>query len=134
MTAGRCSLELGWDTSRSCAKGSEQFREVIRQGESFLQQRRTSPHRAAILLLVGQAYATWWSLSNETADSPMADYVDPKRYNEGAEQSRLKAISYFEQVVQLAPETKFAEYTHQILSALRKQQIQNTYKFFCVYD
>ncbi len=29
----------------------------------------------------------------------MADYVDPKRYDEGAEQARLKAISYFEKVV-----------------------------------
>ncbi len=127
-------LELGWDTSKTCAKGHEQFREIIRRGESFLQQRPTSAHRAAILLLVGQAYATWWSLSNETADSPMADYVDPKRYTEGAEQARLKAISYFEQVVQLAAETKFAEYAHQIIPALRKQQIQNTYKFFCVND
>jgi hypothetical protein len=127
-------LELGWDTSRTCAKGSEQFREVIRQGESFLQQRPTSPHRAAVLFLVGQAYATWWSLSNETADSPMAEYVDSKRYNEGAEPSRLKAISYFEQVVQLAPETKFAEYAHQILPPLREQQTQTSYKFFCVYD
>jgi hypothetical protein len=127
-------LGLGWDSSRTCAIGSEQFREVIRQGESFLQQRPTSPHRAAVLFLVGQAYATWWSLSNEPADSPMADYVDPKRYNEGAEQARLKAISYFEQVVQLAPDTKFAEYAHQIVPALRNQQIQNTYKFFCVYD
>jgi hypothetical protein len=127
-------LGLGWDTSRTCAKGSEQFREVIRQGESFLQKRPTSAHRAAILLLVGQAYATWWSLSNETADSLMADYVDPKRYSEGAEQARLKAISNFEQVVQLAAETKFAEYAHQILPSLRAKQIQDTYKFFCVYD
>jgi hypothetical protein len=127
-------LELGWDTSRTCAKGSEQFREVIHQGESFLQQRPTSPHRAAILLLVGQAYATWWSLSNETADSPMADYVDPKRYNEGAEQARLKAVSYFEQVARLAAGAKCAEYAHQILPALRAKQIQNSYKFFCVYD
>jgi hypothetical protein len=46
-------LELGWDTSKTCAKGHEQFREVIRRGESFLQQRPTSAHRAAILLLVG---------------------------------------------------------------------------------
>jgi len=127
-------LELGWDTSGTCAKGSEQFREMIRQGESFLQQRPTSRHRAAVLLLVGQAYATWWSLSNEPADSPMADYVDPKRYNEGAEQARLKAISYFEQLVQLASETKLAEYAHQILPALREQKIQTAYKFFCVYD
>ena len=64
----------------------------------------------------------------------MADYVDPKRYNEGAEQARLKAISYVEQVVRLAAGTKFAEYAHQILPPLRAKQIQNSYKFFCVYD
>ncbi len=72
--------------------------------------------------------------TDRISTAPMAYYVDPKRYKEGAEQARLKAISYFEQVVQLAAETKFAEYAHQILPALRKQQIQNTYKFFCVND
>ena len=127
-------LELGWDSSGTCAKGREQFREMIRQGDSFLQQWPTSRQRAEVLFLTGQAYATWWSLSNEPADSPMADYVDPKRYNDGAEEARLKAISYFEQVQQLAPEAKVAEYADQILPALREQQIQTTYKFFCVYD
>ena len=105
-------LGMGWDSSRTCAKGSAQFREVIRQGESFLEQRPTSPQRAAVLLLVGQAYATWWSLSNETADSPMADYVDPKQYREGAQQARASTIRDFEQVVQLAPETKFRRILH----------------------
>jgi hypothetical protein len=127
-------LNQGWDTSGNCAKGSDQFREVIRQGESFLLQRTTSSHREDVILLVGQAYATWWSLSNETGSGGASDYVDPKRYHEGAEQARLKAIGYFEQVAQLAPETKFAEYAHLILPALRNQQIQTTYKFFCVYD
>src|SRR5262249_437214 len=29
-------LELGWDTSGVCAKGADQFQEVMRQGETFL--------------------------------------------------------------------------------------------------
>ena len=127
-------LNQGWDTSGTCANGSEQFREVIRQGESFLQQRPTSPHRAVVMFLVGEAYATWWSLSNETGSSGMSDYVDPKQYHEGAEEARLKAIGYFEQGLQLAPQTKLAEYARQILPALRAQQVQDGYKFFCVYD
>lgn len=127
-------LDQGWDTSGTCVKGSEQFREVIRQGESFLQQRRTSPHRAVVMFLVGQAYTTWWSLSNETGSNGMSDYVDPKRYHEGADQARVKAIGYFEQVLQLAPETKLAEYARHVLLALREQQVQDGYRFFCVYD
>ncbi len=107
---------------------------MIRQGESFLQQRPTSPHRALVMFLVGQAYATWWSLSNETGSNGMSDYVYPKQYHQGAEQARLKAIGYFEQVLQLVPETKLAEYARQILPALRAQQVQDGYKFFCVYD
>ncbi len=127
-------LESGWDTSTVCAKGSDQFREVIGQGESFLRQHPASRQRAVVLFLVGQAYATWWSLGNETADSGMGDYVDPKRYNDGAEPARVKAIGYFEQVEEGAPDTKFAEYARQILPALGEHKIQNNYKFFCVYD
>ncbi len=64
----------------------------------------------------------------------MADYVDPKKYQEGAEQARLQAIGYFEQILRLAPETKLAEYARQVLPALREEQVQDDYKFFCVYD
>jgi len=62
-----------------CAKGSDQFRDVIRQGESFLQQHPNSEYRPFVIHLVGQAYATWWTLSNEPT-AAMADYVDPKPY------------------------------------------------------
>ena len=76
-------LDLGWDTSGMCAKGTDQFREVIRQGESFLQQHPNSEYRAFVSHLVGQAYATWWMLSNEPT-AAMADYVAPRPYKEGA--------------------------------------------------
>jgi hypothetical protein len=127
-------LDLGWDTSGTCANGSDQFREIIRQGESFLQQHPNSPYREFVAHLVGQAYATWWSLSNEPTPA-MADYVDPKLYKEGSEQARLKAIGYFEQVLQLSPGTLLDEYDRQVLSDLRAQKLtQDGYRFFCVYD
>jgi len=127
-------LDQGWDTSTICAKGSEQFREVIRQGTSFLEEHPASPYRPVVTSMVAQAYATWWSLANETTTSPMADYVDPKLYREGSEPARLKAMGYFEEVARLDPDTKFGEYARQILPALGQRQVQTNYRFFCVYD
>lgn len=126
-------LDHGWDTSPTCEKGAEQFREVIRQGETFLQQRPSSPQRGVVTFLVAEAYATWWSLSKETRVD-MSDYVDAKEYQNGAEEARIKAIGYFEQVVQLAPETKLGEYARQVLPALRQREALDTYRFYCIYD
>jgi hypothetical protein len=115
-------LDFGWDTSGTCAQGTDQVREVIRQGESFLQQHRNSPYREFVTHLVGQAYATWWSLNNEPT-SAMADYVDPKLCKEGSEQARLKAIGSFEHILKLSPRTLPGEYARQILPTLRQQQV-----------
>jgi hypothetical protein len=127
-------LDHGWDTSATCEKGQDQTHEVIRQGDSFLQNRPGSPYRAVVTLLVAEAYASWWSLSNEPKGSDMSAYVEPKQFQEGAEAARIKAIRYFEQVLQLAPGTKFSEFAQQVLSPLREQQALDNYRFFCVYD
>jgi len=127
-------LDHGWDTSATCEKGEDQTHEVIREGESFLQNRPGSPYRAVVTLLVAEAYASWWSLSNETNGSDMSSYVDPKQFQEGAEEARIKAIHYFEQLPQLAPGTKLSEFAQQVLAPLREQQVLDNYRFFCVYD
>jgi hypothetical protein len=127
-------LDSGWDTSGKCAKGADQFREVIHQGESFLQQHPNSPYRDFVVHLAGQAYATWWALGNEPKPA-MADYVDPKLYKEGSEDARIKAIASFEQTLQLSPKSPLADYAEQFLPTLRQQQlIVDSYRFFCVYD
>lgn len=127
-------LSFGWDPSGTCSRGGDQFREVIRRGESFLEEHPSSPNRAWVAHLVGQAYATWWSLSN-TPGSGMEDYVAPQAYQEGSEQARLKAISYFEQVLELSRDTPLGEYSRQIIPALReKQMTTDSYRFYCVYD
>jgi hypothetical protein len=127
-------LDRGWDTSFTCEKGGDQTREVIRQGESFLRQHAGSPYRAVVKLLVAEAYASWWSLSNESAGSDMSDYVDAKQFQEGADDARLKAIAYFEELLQLVPGTELSKFADQVLPPLRNHQILDNYRFFCVYD
>jgi len=127
-------LDSGWDTSATCAKGSDQTKEVIGQGESFLQNRPNSTYRGVVTLLVAEAYASRWSLSNEPAGGEMFDYVNPKDFQEGAEEARVKAISYFEEVVRLAPETSLSRFALEVLPPLREKQILDNYRFYCVYD
>jgi hypothetical protein len=127
-------LDSGWDGSATCAKGEDRTREVIRQGESFLAQRPNSAQRAAVTLLVAEAYASWWSLGNEPAGSDMSAYVDRKQFEGGAEAARIKAIGYFEEVVQLAPGTSLSGFALEVLPPLRETQILDNYRFFCVYD
>ena len=128
-------LDAGWDTSGMCAKvGSDQFREVIRQGELFLQQHPNSANRAVVIHLVAEAYATWWALSTPPK-ADLADYVDPKLYKDGAEAARQKAVDLFEEALRLSPGNALGEYSRQILPSLRAQQLtSNAYRFFCIYD
>lgn len=127
-------LDSGLDTSGTCAKPGDPFRRVIAQGEPFLEQHPNSPYRGYVTHLVGQGYAAWWSLSSDSP-GPLVDYVDPKQYKEGSEQARLKAIDYFEQVLQQSPETQLGEYAREVLPALRERQLtSDRTRFFCVYD
>lgn len=48
----------------------------------------------------------------------MADYLDPKQYQEGAWEARIKAIGYFEPILQNAPQTELGEYAREGLSHL----------------
>ncbi len=127
-------LEDGWDPSGTCDKGGDQTREVIRRGEEFLQKHPASPYGASVTYLVAEAYASWWSLSQTRSASGLADYVDPKEFQEGADAARLKAIEYFERLPALAPGTKFDKYARAAAESLRDKEILQEPRFFCVYD
>jgi hypothetical protein len=65
----------------------------------------------------------------------MADYVDPKLYQEGSEQACLKAGEYFEHLLQGSPGNLLGEYARQFLPVLGQQRLTiDSYRFFCVYD
>ncbi len=125
-------LDRGWDTSGMCRNGADQFREVIRQGEAFLSGHPSSPLRAEVVFLVGQAYETWWSLSQ--VDPKTAEYANPELYRKGAPEAREKAIQYFEEVLKTVPAGKLATLSSKVLPLLRQGSSFEQGRFFCVYD
>jgi len=124
-------LDLGWDTSVGCRRGSDQFREVIREGEAFLTRRPASPARADVAFMVAQAYETWWSLSQA---SPEDGYASPARYQAGVATARQKAIALYNEVLSRAPASAEAAYARRVLPRLALGFATNQRRFFCVYD
>jgi len=134
-------LEHGWHTKPTCGgssdpsqlylnnRGDDHFVVVIEQGENFLRERRPSRlvHRE-LLLLLAQAYETWWSLSRATADNYVPDH---RKYQDGAEAARQRAIEYYEQVLRQAPETDLSAYAMRHLPRLKLQVDTNQRRFHC---
>lgn len=121
----------GWDTSGMCESGSDQFREIIAHGEQFLADHPSGPHRLEVILAVGQAYETWWSLSRA---GPNNDYVEPEKYRQGAEAARVKAIKIYEQVAGLEPTSLEAVFARRELPRLKLSLDTVQRRYFCVYD
>jgi len=115
----------------ACRKGSDQFREVIRQGEAFRVRRPASPVRVDVEFLVAQSYETWWSLSQA---SPEDAYAQSARYQAGALTARQKAIALYNDVLKLIPDSPEATYARRVLPRLALGFATNQRRFFCVYD
>ena len=124
-------LNLGWNTSVDCSKGSDLFREVIRRGEEFLTEHPKSSYRLDVFFVLAQAYETGWSASQASIQD---SYVDRHQYQEGASAARDKAISYYEKVLQLAPAGYEADYARLRLPRLKLGLDTNQRRFFCIYD
>jgi len=122
---------LGWNTHVGCQAGSDEFRMVIQTGERFLREYTESQNRPDVLLFVAQSYETWWSLSQAGSRD---DYVDPAKYQEGAEAAREKAIQLYEQLLTADPGGDAAARARQQLPRLKLGIDTMQRRFFCVYD
>jgi hypothetical protein len=130
----RAFLELlsrGWTTHVACQDGSDEFRAVIEHGESFLRARPNSPVRSQVVLLIAQAYETWWSLSLAGSND---DYADRRMYQDGAMPARLKAIENYDELLQRRAAADLQVYARLALPRLRIGVDTNQRRFFCVYD
>jgi len=125
----------GWDIQSACAAGSDQFRAVIQQGLPFLEQHPYSPYQLDVQLTVAQAYETWWSLSRAQApaEDDDSEYVDPQKYQEGAEEARQKAIALYERLLQTAPQSDHAAYARRVLPRLKLGIDTGQRRFYCFY-
>jgi hypothetical protein len=126
----------GWDMGPSCEAGSDQFHAVIQQGLPFLEQHPKSPHQLDVQLTVAQAYETWWSLSQPqvTTSDESSEYVDTQKYQEGAEAARQKAITYYERLLQTAPQSDQAAYARRVLPRLKLGIDTGQRRFYCTFE
>lgn len=116
---------MGWSQG-ACQEGPDQFREVIRHGEEFLNKLPNSEISADVRLEVAKAYTTWWDLSRSRPDQS----IDPRKYEPGAEQARKKAILLY--LFYLAGQKQDSPKIQETVKALEgKGDQQPSYDYFC---
>jgi hypothetical protein len=135
-------LASGWDTSGVCRNGADEFRTVIDEGKKFLAAHPASPVRLPVTYLVGEAYETWWSLSEWSSCSPVTD-LGPgpcrpapasAKYRAGAEAARQQAIADYQAVIAADPSTYATPAVEWRLARLQLGIDTNQRRFYCLYD
>jgi hypothetical protein len=126
----------GWGAGPCCGGGSgtDQFRAVILHGEELLASRPQSPHRAEILFVLGQAYETWWSLSQTPEKNQDEGDPAPGPYREGATAAREKALAYYGEIVGNAAQSVEANCSRKPLQSLKDNQDTKQRRFYCYCD
>jgi hypothetical protein len=62
------------------------------------------------------------------------DYVEAAKYRDGAEAAKRKAISIYEQIANLAPDSPEAAYARRRLPRLKLGIDTAQRAFYCIYD
>ncbi len=85
-------IEVGFDTTGSCAAGQDPFQQVIDRGEAYLPKLTDSSLAARVHFVVGDAYAEIVGLAAGMGDY---DYGDPTSFRPRAEAARVKALEHY---------------------------------------
>jgi hypothetical protein len=117
---------LGWSHG-ACQEGPDQFREVIKHGESFLRMYPESEVSNSVRLEMANAYATWWNASRRAPNPP---YSSSEPYMAGAEEAKQRAIELYRDYLKMQKNP--AETALQRLSALEKDpKGSNKFDYLC---
>lgn len=117
---------IGWSQG-GCKEGPDQFREVIKHGEKFLEHYPQSEVSDNVRLELARAYETWWNLSNA---EPNPSESTPASFKEGADAAKHKAIELYQEYLkrQGAP----AQDVRSRLKALQENpKGSNHYDYYC---
>jgi len=85
-------IEVGFDTTGSCAAGGDPFQEVIDRGEAYLPKLTDSSLAARVHFVVGDAYAEIVGLAAGMGDY---DYGDSTPFLPRAAPARIKALEHY---------------------------------------
>lgn len=117
---------LGWSWG-ACQEGADQFRVVIKHGESFLSQYPDSEVSDSIRLELANAYATWWNVSNLEPN----ESTKPESYKAGASKAKQRAVRLYQEYLR-APNAANQKEAQKRLAALeRNPKGSETYDYFC---
>ena len=108
-----------WRQRAAAAKRYEEsfdYRGVIIDGLAWLQEKPPPDVAIAVMLNVGQAYETWWSLSLAPADEELVTAAD---HLAGSVRARLEAIRWYERIIREAPASREADYARRVIVQLR---------------
>jgi len=117
--------EIGWSKG-SCQEGPDQFREVIRRGETFLRDYPDSEVSESVRLKLANAYATWWNVSRMKPDG----YADPETYKPGALEAKQRAIELYQDHLK-SQKLPSQEVLKRLKALQENPQGSETYDYFC---
>lgn len=120
---------LGCATRQFACDGPNCFLSVIEQGEKFLERYPSSPLRAEQMYNLALAQDTWWSLGQAQPGDLSAQGA--KVTSARAEQARLHAIHWYEELLRLAPGTPGASAAEIALPRLKLKLDTGERTFFC---
>lgn len=121
-------MSRGFDTSRNCTNGSDQFREVIRRGTAFLGERHNADIEARVHFSMGDAYRDIVALA---AGLQGESYADPNNYKSEAPAARTKAIAEYHAGLGLDDKSEAALVAKQHLQSLDAGELPDRARFYC---
>jgi hypothetical protein len=121
-------MKRGFDTSQTCANGSDQFREVIRRGTEFLREHHSGEVEAQVHFAMGDAYRDIVAL----AEGLQADnYADPNNYKAEAPAARAKAVAEYHAGLALDNKSDASLIAKEQLRSLEAGQAPHDARFYC---
>lgn len=109
---------------------------MIAKGEEFLAQHPQTKFRIDVLLTLAVANESWWSIAHAPADDPIVNAPPyPRRVanQRQADQARERAIHYYRQLIELAPNSPEAASARRRLPRIESGLDTGQRRFFCSY-
>lgn len=121
-------MKRGFDTSQTCANGSEQFREVIRRGTEFLREHHAGEVEAQVHFTMGDAYRDIVALAEGLQGD---NYVDTTKYKPEAPAARAKSIAEYRAGLALDGKSQASLIANEQLRSLDAGEAPHYARFYC---
>lgn len=129
----------GWEVGGACRSGWDQYRRVIKHGETYLTTYPNEIITPYVRFELAEAYQTWWSLAQASKHS---DYVNSKEHLPGSDKARRRSIDLFKLFLNGSEDASLGLEVNNHLSVriqeslfyLKHKLDPRRWKYYCIYD